>query len=210
VGTSTRRWSRRSTPCAARLVTRDVAQLSGGEKRAGCADQGLLLAKARHPAARRADQSPGCRNRSPGSSAISRNMAGLHHAGDPTTATSLDKPHGVDAGARIAGRACPTRAITRTGWSRRPSASRSRRAREEAKQRTLRARAGMDPLEPQGAAGQVGKGRASRPYDKLAEEASREQTGKAQIQIPPGPRLGGGGGGGGRPVEGVRRPAAGR
>ncbi|HEY5830900.1 MAG TPA: ATP-binding cassette domain-containing protein, partial [Hyphomicrobiaceae bacterium] len=28
-------------------------------------------------------------------------------------------------------------------------------------------------------------------YDKLAEEAGREQAGKAQIQIPPGPRLGG-------------------
>src|SRR6476661_4792566 len=30
-----------------------------------------------------------------------------------------------------------------------------------------------------------------RAYEKLAEEAGREQAGKAQIQIPPGPRLGG-------------------
>ena len=62
--------------------------------------------------------------------------------------------------------------------------------RRKAKQRTLSARAGMDPR-PRPRRGRPSPRRASQAYDKLAEEAGREEAGKAQIQIPPGPRLGG-------------------
>ena len=48
----------------------------------------------------------------------------------------------------------------------------------------------MDPLQSEGPAGQKSKARIQA-YEKLAEEASREDLGKAQIKIPPGPRLGG-------------------
>ena len=50
----------------------DVTKLSGGEKRRVALDQAAAV-EARHPAARRADQPPRRRDRSPGSSATSRN-----------------------------------------------------------------------------------------------------------------------------------------
>ena len=61
---------------------------------------------------------------------------------------------------------------------------------EEGQAAHAQARAGMDPV-ARPRRGRPSPRRASHAYDKLAEEAGREETGKAQIQIPPGPRLGG-------------------
>jgi ATP-binding cassette ChvD family protein len=60
---------------------------------------------------------------------------------------------------------------------------------EEAKQRTLRRE--LEWIRSSPKARQAKSKARIQAYDKLAEEAGREQAGKAQIQIPPGPRLGG-------------------
>ena len=60
---------------------------------------------------------------------------------------------------------------------------------EEAKQRTLRRELEWIRASPK--ARQAKSKARIQAYDKLAEEAGREEVGKAQIQIPPGPRLGG-------------------
>ena len=60
---------------------------------------------------------------------------------------------------------------------------------EEAKQRTLRRE--LEWIRSSPKARQAKSKARIQAYDKLAEEAGREQVGKAQIQIPPGPRLGG-------------------
>src|SRR5262249_23783740 len=60
---------------------------------------------------------------------------------------------------------------------------------EEAKQRTLSRELEWIRLSPK-ARQAKSKARISA-YEKLAEEAGRDQTGRAQIQIPTGPRLGG-------------------
>jgi ATP-binding cassette ChvD family protein len=60
---------------------------------------------------------------------------------------------------------------------------------EEAKARTLKRELEWIRSSPKA---RQAKSRARiQAYEKLAEEAGREETGKAQIQIPPGPRLGG-------------------
>src|SRR4029450_13208285 len=60
---------------------------------------------------------------------------------------------------------------------------------EEAKQRTLRRE--LEWIRSSPKARQAKSKARIQAYDKLAEEAGREETGKAQIQIPPGPRVGG-------------------
>ena len=60
---------------------------------------------------------------------------------------------------------------------------------EEAKQRTLKRE--LEWIRSSPKARQAKSKARIQAYDRLAEEAAREQTGKAQIQIPPGPRLGG-------------------
>ena len=60
---------------------------------------------------------------------------------------------------------------------------------EEAKQRTLRRE--LEWIRSSPKARQAKSKARIQAYDKLAEEAGREEVGKAQIQIPPGPRLGG-------------------
>ena len=60
---------------------------------------------------------------------------------------------------------------------------------EEAKQRTLRRE--LEWIRSSPKARQAKSKARIQAYEKLAEEAGREQTGKAQIQIPQGPRLGG-------------------
>ncbi len=60
---------------------------------------------------------------------------------------------------------------------------------EEAKQRTLRRE--LEWIRSSPKARQAKSKARIQAYEQLAEEAGREQTGKAQIQIPPGPRLGG-------------------
>jgi ATP-binding cassette ChvD family protein len=60
---------------------------------------------------------------------------------------------------------------------------------EEARQRTLRRE--LEWIRSSPKARQAKSKARIQAYDKLAEEAGREQAGKAQIQIPPGPRLGG-------------------
>ena len=75
----------------------DVSKLSGGEKRRVALDQ-VAAGQARHPAARRADQPPGC-GVGGVARALSQGVCGLHHAGH---ARSLfpGQHHPVDAGAR--------------------------------------------------------------------------------------------------------------
>ena len=60
---------------------------------------------------------------------------------------------------------------------------------EEAKQRTLRRE--LEWIRSSPKARQAKSKARIQAYEKLAEEAGREEAGKAQIQIPPGPRLGG-------------------
>jgi ATP-binding cassette ChvD family protein len=60
---------------------------------------------------------------------------------------------------------------------------------EEARQRTLRRELEWIRASPK--ARQAKSKARIQSYEQLAEEAGREQVGKAQIQIPPGPRLGG-------------------
>jgi energy-dependent translational throttle protein EttA len=60
---------------------------------------------------------------------------------------------------------------------------------EEARQRTLRRE--LEWIRSSPKARQAKSKARIQAYDQLAEEAAREQAGKAQIQIPPGPRLGG-------------------
>src|SRR6476660_5469301 len=60
---------------------------------------------------------------------------------------------------------------------------------EEAKQRTLKRE--LEWIRSSPKARQAKSKARIQAYEQLAEEAGREQTGKAQIQIPPGPRLGG-------------------
>jgi len=60
---------------------------------------------------------------------------------------------------------------------------------EEAKQRTLKRE--LEWIRSSPKARQAKSKARIQAYEKLAEEAGREQLGKAQIQIPPGPRLGG-------------------
>ena len=60
---------------------------------------------------------------------------------------------------------------------------------EEAKQRTLKRE--LEWIRSSPKARQAKSKARIQAYERLAGEAAREQTGKAQIQIPPGPRLGG-------------------
>ena len=60
---------------------------------------------------------------------------------------------------------------------------------EEARQRTLRRE--LEWIRSSPKARQAKSKARIQAYERLAEEAGREQAGKAQIQIPPGPRLGG-------------------
>jgi len=60
---------------------------------------------------------------------------------------------------------------------------------DEAKQRTLKRE--LEWIRSSPKARQAKSKARIQAYDKLAEEAAREDVGKAQIQIPPGPRLGG-------------------
>ncbi|KAB2917948.1 MAG: energy-dependent translational throttle protein EttA [Hyphomicrobiaceae bacterium] len=60
---------------------------------------------------------------------------------------------------------------------------------EEAKQRTLKRE--LEWIRSSPKARQAKSKARIQAYEKLAEEAGREEIGKAQIQIPPGPRLGG-------------------
>jgi energy-dependent translational throttle protein EttA len=60
---------------------------------------------------------------------------------------------------------------------------------EEAKQRTLRRE--LEWIRSSPKARQAKSKARIQAYERLAEEAGREQGGRAQIQIPPGPRLGG-------------------
>lgn len=60
---------------------------------------------------------------------------------------------------------------------------------EEAKQRTLARE--LDWIRASPKARQAKSKARIKAYEELAEQAGREQTGKAQITIPPGPRLGG-------------------
>jgi len=60
---------------------------------------------------------------------------------------------------------------------------------EEAKQRTLKRE--LEWIRSSPKARQAKSKARIQAYERLAEEAGREQAGKAQIQIPPGPRLGG-------------------
>jgi energy-dependent translational throttle protein EttA len=60
---------------------------------------------------------------------------------------------------------------------------------EEAKQRTLKRE--LEWIRSSPKARQAKSKARIQAYERLAEEAGREEVGKAQIQIPPGPRLGG-------------------
>jgi len=60
---------------------------------------------------------------------------------------------------------------------------------EDAKQRTLKRE--LEWIRSSPKARQAKSKARIQAYEKLADEAGREQTGKGQIQIPPGPRLGG-------------------
>ncbi|GIX14405.1 MAG: hypothetical protein KatS3mg118_2364 [Paracoccaceae bacterium] len=85
------------------------------------------------------------------------------------------------------GRGIPYRATIRPGSSRRPSGSSRRRARTR-RAKALARELRMDPRSPR--ARQAKSKARIRAYDELASQSERERMGRAQIIIPPGPRLG--------------------
>ena len=86
------------------------------------------------------------------------------------------------------GRAFPTRAATRHGSSRRRSGSRSRASRT--RRASGRSPRELDWIRASPKARQAKSKARIRAYEELLAESARDKTGKAQITIPPGPRLG--------------------
>ena len=105
-----------------------------------------------------------------------------------TTATSSTTSRSGRSSS-IAARACPTRATTRAGSSRRPSASRSRRRRRRAARRRWRASWTGSGRAPRRA--RPSPRRASRPTRSSPRRPAARTPATRQIQIAPGPRLGG-------------------
>ena len=164
----------------------EVDEALGRREAARGADQ-AAAGQARHPAARRADQ-PSRRRVRRLAGALSQGVCRLHHAGDARPLLPRQH-HASGRWSSIAARACPTRATTRAGWSRRPSASRSRRARRRPS--SARSGASWNGSGRRPRRGRPSPRRASRPTTSSPRRPGREEAGKAQIQIPPGPRLGG-------------------
>ena len=129
----------------------DVTKLSGGEKRRVALDQAAAL-QARHPAARRADQ-PSGRGIGRLARALPQGVRRLHHAGDPRPLFPRQH-HRVDAGARSRpGRALQGQLFELAGAE--GKAPRDGEGAGGGQAAHAQARAGMDPVLAQGAAGQV-------------------------------------------------------
>ena len=165
----------------------DVTSLSGGERRRVALCR-LLLRKARHPAARRADQPSRRRIRRLARTHPAR-LSPAPSSSSPTTATSsTTSPTGSWKSSAAA--ATRSRATTPPGWSRSASACSRKRKRKAARQRALAARAGMDSRQP-AARARPRAAPASSATRRCCSKSQEMAAGVAEIVIPPGPRLGG-------------------
>ena len=161
--------------------------------------------QARHPAARRADQ-PSRRRVGRLARALSQGIRRLHHAGDARPLLPRQH-HGVDAGARSRpGRALQGQLLELAGAEGQAPGGREGPGGGQAAHAQARAR--MDPLLPQGAAGQV---QGAHPGLRQARRGGGPRAGRQGADPDPAGAAARRRGGGGRgPVEGVRRPAADR
>ena len=147
----------------------DVATLSGGERRRVALCR-LLLAEARPAAARRADQPSGRRiGRLAG--ALPAGLQG-HGGGRHPRPLLPRQRRRLDPRARPRPRHPLARATTPPGSSRSRSAWPRRRSRRARRQRTLAARAGMDPPVARAPARPRAR-RASPAYEELLAESRR-------------------------------------
>ena len=182
----------------------EVEQALGRREAARRADQAAAR-QARHPAAGRADQPPG-RRVGGLAGALSQGLRRLRHAGHPRPLLPRQH-HGVDAGARSrAGRALQGQLLELAGAE--GQAPRGREGPGGGQAAHAQARAGMDPLLAQGAAGQV---QGAHPGLRQAGRGGRPRADRQGADPDPARTAAGRHGGGGRgPVEGVRRQAADR
>ena len=179
-------------------------QALGRREAARGADQAAAR-QARHPAARRADQ-PSRRGVGRLARALSQGLRRLHHAGDARPLLPRQH-HGVDAGARSRpGRALQGQLLELAGAE--GQAPRGREGAGGGQAAHAQARAGMDQVVAQGAAGQI---QGAHPGLRQARRGGRPRGDRQGADPDPAGAAARRHGGGGRgPVEGVRRQAADR
>ena len=182
----------------------DVDEALGRREAARGADQ-AAAGQARHPAAGRADQ-PSRRRVGGLARALSQGLCRLHHAGDARPLLPRQH-HAVDAGARSRpGRALQGQLLELARAE--GQAPRGREGPGGGQAAHAQARAGMDPVVAQGAAGQV---QGAHPGLRQARRGGRPRADRQGADPDPAGAAARRHGGGGRgPVEGVRRPAADR
>ena len=183
----------------------DVTQAVGRREAARGADQAAAR-QARHPAARRADQPSGRRNRWPGCERYLKEYPGCimlvthdRYFLDNITEWTLELDRGQGVPYKGNYSSWLEQKAKRLEVGEGPGGSQAAHA---------QARAGMDPVLAQGAAGQV---QGAHPGLRAAGRGGRPRADRQGPDPDPArPAAGRRGDGGGRPVEGVRRQAADR
>jgi len=149
----------------------------------------LLLSEAGHAAARRADQPPRCRIGRLARAAPRSDYPGTRHRRHPRPLLPRQRRRAGSSNSTAA-TASRTRATTRRGSSRRPSALERRRSGQDAAPEGAR-RASSNGCAPGAKARQAKSKARISAYEEMARRRTkRESVETAQIIIPAGPRLG--------------------